>query len=296
MTQNKQEQDAFLQYLDGEKEYVNERLPLAAGNPAPYQALSYYFERLYTIRAKYLEIKALEEFIPSQLQGAEEKESDTFRAWLNKEIDNDEKDKSENRPLYDYGVLLRAVRRRYNSLNGLINSKLNIADFSELSAERAENGFKTYRNVPITYWTTALAGEVGELCNMIKKIERVKNGGIDGGSSYTAASLSKDNLAEEIGGIFIYLNLLSRLLDVDMEEAIIDTFNSKSDKYGFPQKYPQSPSPSLDRGREKGAAEKERDETRDIVEEVIRIGRLDGSFKLYKRALEYFEKYPKQPQ
>jgi NTP pyrophosphatase (non-canonical NTP hydrolase) len=119
-------------------------------------------------------------------------------------------------------------------------SKLDIATFSKLSAERAEMGFKTYRNVPITYWTTALMGEGGELCNMIKKMERVAHGGIDGGSSYTAATISKKDLAEEIGGIFIYLNILSGLLDIDMEEAIIETFNSKSEKYSFSQFYPPS--------------------------------------------------------
>ena len=130
-------------------------------------------------------------------------------------------------------------------------AKLDIALFSKLSAERAETGFKTYRNVPITYWTTALMGEGGELCNMVKKMERVAHGGIDGGSTYTAASLSKEDLAEEIGGIFIYLNLLSGLLGIDMEDAIIETFNSKSKKYGFPQFYPSPPTPPA--GEERAA-------------------------------------------
>src|ERR1700677_897525 len=123
--------------------------------------------------------------------------------------------------------------------------KLDISVFSKLSAERAETGFKTYRNVPILYWTTALCGEAGELCNMIKKIERVRYGGIDGGSTYTAADLEKADIAEEIGGVFIYLNLLSSLLEIDMEEAIIKTFHDKSKKYRFAQFYPESQSPAL---------------------------------------------------
>jgi NTP pyrophosphatase (non-canonical NTP hydrolase) len=111
----------------------------------------------------------------------------------------------------------------------------NLHNFSHINRERAAEGFKTYKNVPITYWTTALAGEVGELCNMIKKIERVAHGGIDGGSTHTAATLSKEDLKEEIGGIAIYLDLLAGLLDIDLEEAIVETFNSKSEKYGFKQ-------------------------------------------------------------
>lgn len=110
-----------------------------------------------------------------------------------------------------------------------------LRDFSETNRNRAAEGFKTYTNVPITYWTTAIAGEVGELCNMIKKMERVKHGGIDGGSTYTAANITHKDLAEEIGGIFIYLDLLAGLLNIDLSEAIKETFNSKSEKYGFKQ-------------------------------------------------------------
>lgn len=114
---------------------------------------------------------------------------------------------------------------------------LDLERFSRLNRERAVEGFKTYQNVPLTYWTTALAGEVGELCNMIKKLERVAHGGIDGGSSYTAASLTDKDLAEEFGGIFIYLDILASLKGINLPEAIVETFNGKSDKYKFTQKY-----------------------------------------------------------
>jgi NTP pyrophosphatase (non-canonical NTP hydrolase) len=108
--------------------------------------------------------------------------------------------------------------------------------FRQLNISRARNGFKCYDNQPLTYWTTALAGEVGELCNMIKKMERVQRGGIDGGSSYTAKDINKEMLKEEIGGIAIYLDLLASLLDIDLQEAMVDTFNEKSDKYGFQER------------------------------------------------------------
>lgn len=111
--------------------------------------------------------------------------------------------------------------------------KLDLAAFRPLNVQRAREGFKCYDNQPLTYWTTALAGEVGELCNMIKKMQRVERGGVDGGSSYSAKDISKTMLKEEIGGIAIYLDLLASLLDISLEEAIVDTFNSKSEKYGF---------------------------------------------------------------
>lgn len=112
---------------------------------------------------------------------------------------------------------------------------LDLKKFSEVNRNRATEGFKTYKNVPLTYWTTALAGEIGELCNMIKKMERVSHGGIDGGSSYTASSITREMIEEEIGGVFIYLDLLSGLLGISLEDAIINTFNAKSKKYGFRQ-------------------------------------------------------------
>lgn len=114
--------------------------------------------------------------------------------------------------------------------------KLDLQELRDKSVKRAIEGFKCYDNQPILYWTTALAGELGELCNMVKKMERVAGGGVDGGSSYTAADITTDMLKEEIGGIAIYLDLLAARLGISLEEAIIHTFNSKSEKYGFPQK------------------------------------------------------------
>ena len=113
--------------------------------------------------------------------------------------------------------------------------KLDLAAMRPVNVQRAIEGFNCYDNQPLTYWTTALAGEVGELCNMIKKMQRVEKGGIDSGSSYTAKDITKEMLKEEIGGIAIYLDLLASLLDISLEEAIIGTFNSKSAKHGFKQ-------------------------------------------------------------
>jgi len=49
----------------------------------------------------------------------------------------------------------------------------------EANVARATEDFKTYQNAGVLYFTTALAGEVGELCNLIKKMERAKVGGPD---------------------------------------------------------------------------------------------------------------------
>jgi NTP pyrophosphatase (non-canonical NTP hydrolase) len=110
---------------------------------------------------------------------------------------------------------------------------MDLKKFRATNMERAEYGFKTYSNVPKLFFTTALAGEVGELCNMIKKAERAKYGGLDAGTNHKAADITQELLSEEIGGIFIYLDLLASLYGIDLEDAIIKTFNEKSEKYNL---------------------------------------------------------------
>ena len=67
------------------------------------------------------------------------------------------------------------------------------------------------------YLTTALAGEVGELCNLVKKFERDGFPKYDGGISEFY-----DKLDGEIADIFIYLVLFARVVGTDLEQAILD--------------------------------------------------------------------------
>src|SRR3990167_10545175 len=75
---------------------------------------------------------------------------------------------------------------------------------------------------------------------MIKKLQRVKLGGIDTGSSYTSKDITTEMLSEEIGGIAIYLDLLASLLNISLEGAIIYEFNRVSSKYNL-QEFLSSP-------------------------------------------------------
>ena len=117
---------------------------------------------------------------------------------------------------------------------------------------RAREDFKTYENAGWLYFTTALAGEAGELaeivnllainnlmnakigslCNKIKKIERAAVGGPDHGHSVKLADITPEKLRDEIGGIQIYLDLMASLLRIDLEHATTETFNNVSEKIG----------------------------------------------------------------
>jgi NTP pyrophosphatase (non-canonical NTP hydrolase) len=75
-----------------------------------------------------------------------------------------------------------------------------------------------------SYWGNALAGETGEACNLIKKIERAK---MEFDHKSTQAYLSHrqrlvDKLRLELADVFIYAELTAQFFNIDLEQAILD--------------------------------------------------------------------------
>lgn len=81
----------------------------------------------------------------------------------------------------------------------------------------------------VAEWGCALAGETGELCNVLKKIIR-----------QTDIDPCIDDLTvmadEEIADVAIYLDLLAAKLGINLADAIRRKFNATSEKHGFPQR------------------------------------------------------------
>ncbi|HYD90916.1 MAG TPA: hypothetical protein VEA37_05430 [Flavobacterium sp.] len=111
---------------------------------------------------------------------------------------------------------------------------LTIPDLVEKCDERSTILYKLGPDTPISYWGMAMMGEGGELCNLLAKLERAKLGGADGGNSLKTEDITKEKLAEEMGGLVIYLAILSKRIGISLEDAIIKTFNDKSLKMGYP--------------------------------------------------------------
>ena len=82
-------------------------------------------------------------------------------------------------------------------------------------------------------WACALAGEVGELCNVIKKRNRVRD---HMQQRATNEGTLQHNLKMEIGDVFIYLDLLARRVGLNLEDCVRDTFNRISEREGFPER------------------------------------------------------------
>ena len=82
-------------------------------------------------------------------------------------------------------------------------------------------------------WAVALAGETGELCNVVKKLNRVRDG--IAGNKEPAALLQRA-LADEIADVFIYLDLFAHRAGVNLEDCIRAKFNETSARVGFPER------------------------------------------------------------
>jgi NTP pyrophosphatase (non-canonical NTP hydrolase) len=87
----------------------------------------------------------------------------------------------------------------------------------------------------VSDWACAMAGEAGEVCNAVKKLNRIdkdvqQNVGPQTREQAIAA------IATEIGDTFMYLDLLAQRLGIDTAQAVRDTFNRISEREGFPQR------------------------------------------------------------
>lgn len=71
-------------------------------------------------------------------------------------------------------------------------------------------------------WAVAATGELGEACNVLKKVRR--------------GDLSLDEalpmLRQEFADVVIYMDLLAKRAGIDLGEAVMETFNKKSEKVG----------------------------------------------------------------
>ncbi len=83
----------------------------------------------------------------------------------------------------------------------------------------------------IAEWGNAMAGEAGESCNVAKKILRLDMNIRQELADKDKAGYTKD-LANELADTFLYLDLMAAAAGIDLEQAIINKFNLKSDQIG----------------------------------------------------------------
>jgi NTP pyrophosphatase (non-canonical NTP hydrolase) len=108
--------------------------------------------------------------------------------------------------------------------------------FSEANRARCESpkGFGHQLHAWSTSdWMTALVGEVGEAANVVKKLNRYRDG--VPGNKVSEADL-RDMLRKELGDVFVYLDLMAQSLGFSIADAAVEVFNAKSEDIGYPGK------------------------------------------------------------
>jgi NTP pyrophosphatase (non-canonical NTP hydrolase) len=100
-----------------------------------------------------------------------------------------------------------------------------VTEYTNLrDANQARHAEWFNKPVSLLFRATELAGEAGELCNAIKKLERERLG-VKG----TKATL--EQVAEEIADVVIAADLLAMQFNISMAEAVQAKFNATSKKY-----------------------------------------------------------------
>lgn len=85
-------------------------------------------------------------------------------------------------------------------------------------------------------WGVAMAGEAGEVCDIIKKLNRCRDNLI--GNRRNEEELKRD-LALEIADTILYLDLLAARADINIEDAVTKKFNAVSERLNFPERLPE---------------------------------------------------------
>lgn len=85
-------------------------------------------------------------------------------------------------------------------------------------------------DLPLIYRGCELAGETGEACNIIKKLDREQRGAV-------GSRAAIEDLAEELADIVICADLTAMDAGIDLNEAVRRKFNKTSEKYGLATRY-----------------------------------------------------------
>lgn len=84
--------------------------------------------------------------------------------------------------------------------------------------------------ISLSYRGNELAGEVGEACNIIKKLERERLG-------IRGSRAEKAELAQELADIIICADLIAMHEGIDLAKAVAEKFNATSEKYGLESRF-----------------------------------------------------------
>ena len=110
---------------------------------------------------------------------------------------------------------------------------MDTTDFSRRNLKRCEsqNGFNhKLDDWSASDWMVATLGELGEAANVLKKLNRCRDG-IPGNDVTESALFSM--LEDEMADAFIYMDLFCQAMGIDIGDAVERKFAKTSEKIGY---------------------------------------------------------------
>jgi len=95
-----------------------------------------------------------------------------------------------------------------------------------LANQRRHEEWANGNEVSLAFRGLELAGEAGEACNELKKLERERLGMVGGKTDITGPT-------EELADVLICVDLIAMDLGIDLGDAVKAKFNKTSQKYGL---------------------------------------------------------------
>lgn len=111
---------------------------------------------------------------------------------------------------------------------------LNLKKLREINVARS-NRWHEDEAWNVSDWAVAFAGEAGEACNAVKKLRRLETFVRRAPNDLNRKEAIK-KIAQEVADTVLYADLLLAHLGVDLSQALIETFNRKSEDMGFPER------------------------------------------------------------
>lgn len=115
-----------------------------------------------------------------------------------------------------------------------VKGPLRFLDFKEINTMRRKRWHAGAARLWVgPDWGNELAGETGECCNEIKKMQRHA----DGIPQYNFdPALAEQKLMKEIGDVVICAELIAEHFGLSLEDCVRYAFNKTSEKNGFPER------------------------------------------------------------
>lgn len=110
-----------------------------------------------------------------------------------------------------------------------------VSDVNRSRCQRWHPGFPGDDGWTGADWSNAMQGEAGEAGNIVKKLRRLETGMLSTRADGERSELLR-KLADEIGDVYAYLDLLAQFYGLNIADCIRDKFNAVSVREGMPER------------------------------------------------------------